>query len=138
MFYVGKSRDLILEDIMVYKLGDKTNSPSAIFAPRGRLKVDLTNLVLIVQLFDAKGVWFEGDHGMPVSGDLTLDEFKIVSRTETPLPAGKGTLITVITHTKATMKTADGETKHRFVNHDVLLRHPDGKIVYVSGAEAEE
>jgi hypothetical protein len=69
---------------------------------------------------------------------MTLDEFKIVSRTETPLPAGKGTLITVITHTKATMKTADGETKHRFVNHDVLLRHPDGKIVYVSGAEAEE
>jgi len=77
MFYVGKSRNGTLEDVMVYKLGDKTNSPSAIFAPRGRLNIDFTNLVLIVQLFDAKGVWFEGDHGMPVSGDFDLDQFKL-------------------------------------------------------------
>jgi hypothetical protein len=69
---------------------------------------------------------------------LTLDEFKVVSKTETPLPAGKGTMITVVTHTKTTLKSADGETKYHFVNHDVLLRNPDGKIVYVSGAESVE
>jgi len=69
---------------------------------------------------------------------ITLDEFKVVSKTETPLSAGKGTMITVVTHTKTTTKTADGEEKHSYVNHDVLLRQANGKIVYVSGAEAEE
>jgi lipopolysaccharide export system permease protein len=77
MFYIGKNRNNNLEDVMVYKLGNSTNSPSAIFAPRGRLVIDTTNLVVVVQLFDAKGVWFEGGHAMPVSGDLTLDEFKL-------------------------------------------------------------
>lgn len=77
MFYVGKNRNGALEDIMVYKLGNSSNSPSAIFAPRGKLVVDVTNLVVVVQLFNANGVWFEGDHGMPISGDLTLDEFKL-------------------------------------------------------------
>ncbi len=71
-------------------------------------------------------------------GKITLDDFKVVSKTETPLPAGKGTMITVVTHTKTTMKFPGGEMKQNFVNHDVLLRKPDGKIVYVSGAEAQE
>lgn len=77
MFYVGKNRGGVLEDIMVYKLGNRTNPPSTIFAPRGRLELDLTNRAVIVQLFEAKGVIFEGGHGMPVSGDLTIDEFKL-------------------------------------------------------------
>lgn len=77
MFYIGKNRGEKLEDVWVYKLGNSTNLPSAIFASSGRMVVDVTNRVMKVQLFDTKGVWFDGDHGMPVSGDWTLDEFKI-------------------------------------------------------------
>jgi lipopolysaccharide export system permease protein len=77
LFYAGKNRSGVLGDIMVYKLGNSTNPPSTIFAPRGRLILDLTNRAVVVQLFEAKGVIFEGGHGMPVSGDFTIDEFKL-------------------------------------------------------------
>lgn len=76
LFYVGKSRDGELEDVMVYQLGNSTNLPSTLFAPRGRLDQDVTNRLLRVQLFEAKGVVFQGSHGMPVAADLTY-EFEI-------------------------------------------------------------
>jgi len=74
MFYVGKNRKGALEDIMAIKLGNSTNLPSAIFAPRGRLVIDATNQMAVVRLFEAKGVIFEGDQGIPVSGDLTIEK----------------------------------------------------------------
>lgn len=77
MFYIGKNRGGELEDVKVYKLGNSTNLPSIIIAPRGKLAIDKTNLTIAVQLFETKGVWFEDGHALPVSGDMTLDEFKI-------------------------------------------------------------
>ena len=78
MFYIGKNRGGELEDVWVYKLGNSTNSPSAIFAPRGKLAINKTNLTIAVKLFEAKGVLFEDGHPTYVStGELTLEEFKI-------------------------------------------------------------
>jgi lipopolysaccharide export system permease protein len=77
MLYVGKNRDGALEDIMVCVLGNSTNLPSTLIAPRGQLTVDLTNRSMVLQLFDAKGVLFQGDHGMPVAGADLSYEYKL-------------------------------------------------------------
>lgn len=77
MIYVGKNRDGKLEDIMVYVLGSSTNLPSTLLAPRGQLEVDLTNRVVVLQLFETKGVLFQGDHGLPVSGADLRYEYKL-------------------------------------------------------------
>ncbi|HEX5222852.1 MAG TPA: LptF/LptG family permease [Verrucomicrobiae bacterium] len=78
MFYIGKNRGGGLEDVWVYKLGNSTNSPSAIFAPRGKLAINKTNLTISVQLFEAKGVLFKDGHPTYVSNaEWTLEEFKI-------------------------------------------------------------
>jgi lipopolysaccharide export system permease protein len=76
MFYVGKNRNGELQDIMVYVLDNSTNPPSAIFAPHGRLDRDVTNRVMILRLFEAKGVLFQGGHAMPVAGDW-VNEFPL-------------------------------------------------------------
>jgi len=76
MICVGKNRNGVLEDIIVCAMGNKTNLPSILVAPRGRLVVDVTNRVVNLQLFEAKGVLFEGDHGTPVSSDLSY-EYKL-------------------------------------------------------------
>jgi len=77
MIYVGKNRGGELEDVMVYVLGQGTNLPSTLIAPRGRLNVDVTNRAVVLQLFDAKGVLFQGDHGMPVAGGDLSYEYKL-------------------------------------------------------------
>ncbi len=76
MIYVGKNRDGALEEVMVYVLGNSTNLPSTVIAPRGQLTVDVTNRSVVLQLFEAKGVLFQGDHGMPVASDLSY-EYKL-------------------------------------------------------------
>jgi len=76
MFYVGKNRKGALEDIVVYYLNTGTNPPTTLLAPRGRLDVDVTNHLLAIQLFDTKGVSFQGDHATMISGDVT-HEFKL-------------------------------------------------------------
>jgi len=76
MFYIGKNRGGNLEDVMVYKLGNSTNSPSAIFAPQGKLVINTTNLTIAVELFETKGVWFDDGQARLVSGNITLDGFK--------------------------------------------------------------
>ena len=75
--YVGKNRDGELEDINVFVMGNGTNLPSTIIAQRGRLKVDVTNRVVTLQLFDPNGIVFEGDHGRPVSGGEITYEYKL-------------------------------------------------------------
>ncbi len=77
MLYVGKNRDGALEDVMVYVLGNSTNLPSTLVAPRGQVTLDLTNRSWVLQLFDAKGVLFQGDHGMPVAGADLSYEYKL-------------------------------------------------------------
>jgi lipopolysaccharide export system permease protein len=77
MIYVGKNQGGALEDIMVYVLGNGTNLPSTLIAPRGQLTVDVTNRAVVLQLFDANGVLFQGDHGMPVSGADLSYEYKL-------------------------------------------------------------
>jgi lipopolysaccharide export system permease protein len=77
MIYVGKNQSGALEDVMVYVLGNSTNLPSTLIAPRGQLTVDLTNRSVVLQLFDAKGVLFQGDHGMPVAGADLSYEYKL-------------------------------------------------------------
>ncbi len=76
MFYVGKNRGGQLEDVVVYYLNTGTNPPTTILAPRGRLEVDVTNRLISLQLFEAKGVAFQGDHATMISGDVT-HEFKL-------------------------------------------------------------
>ncbi|MFO1513382.1 MAG: LptF/LptG family permease [Verrucomicrobiota bacterium] len=77
MIYVGKNRSGTLEDVMVYVLGNSTNLPSTLIAPRGQLTVDITNRSVVLQLFDATGVLFQGDHGMPVAGADLSYEYKL-------------------------------------------------------------
>lgn len=74
MVYVGRNRGGQLEDIMVYVLGNGTNLPSTLIAPRGRLEVNPTNRIVILQLFEPKGILFDGDQGRSVSGgDITYE-----------------------------------------------------------------
>jgi len=77
MIYVGKNRGGELEDVMVYMLGNSTNLPSTIIAPRGRLSVDVTNRTVLLTLFEPRGVYFQGDVGKMMSSDDAVFEYKL-------------------------------------------------------------
>lgn len=70
ILYVGRSRRGNLEDVMVYQLKNETNVVTTVQAPRGRMDVDLTNRTVVIHLFDAKSVTFEGDQPLLSSADV--------------------------------------------------------------------
>ncbi len=80
IFYVGRNRRGELEDVMVFELKKGTNLVTTVLAPRGRMEVDPTNRVIVIRLFDAKSVKFQGDQTLISSGDViqtfTLGEAK--------------------------------------------------------------
>lgn len=86
IFYVEKNRNQLLENVMVIKLPDKTNSTTTttIYAPRGEFRVDVANGQIILELFDARYVVMSDGQGMTAFHDkftLTLEP-KAARRTE--------------------------------------------------------
>jgi lipopolysaccharide export system permease protein len=70
IFFVGKNRDNLLEDIMVYKLQGDSNVTLTVRAPRGKVDVDLTNQSLTLSLFDARSVSLA--QGWTGAGDIII------------------------------------------------------------------
>jgi len=73
VFYVGKTRKGLLQDVMVYYLGDKTNSTWTAHAPTGRIDLNATNQSITLYLNDAKGTLAGSQGG---SGDFVMS-FKL-------------------------------------------------------------
>jgi lipopolysaccharide export system permease protein len=70
VFYVGKNRKGVLQDVLVYYLGDKTNSAWTAHAPTGRIDLNPTNQSVTLYLNDAKGT-LNGSQGG--SGDFVMN-----------------------------------------------------------------
>ena len=79
IFFIGKSRDGQLENVMVFALKNETNVEMTVLAPRGTFSVDPTNKVINITLFDGKFVSFGDSQGLgtfesyPVVLDLNTD-----------------------------------------------------------------
>jgi lipopolysaccharide export system permease protein len=72
IFWLGKNRGGVLEDVRVLYLPDKTNATATVFAPRGELKLDETNRQIRIKLFDAQAITFGGEKLDTGHGDLEL------------------------------------------------------------------
>jgi lipopolysaccharide export system permease protein len=86
IFYVEKNRNQVLENVIVIKLPDKTNSTTTttIYAPRGEFRVDAANGQIILELYDARYVIMSDGQGMTAFHNkvtLTLEP-KAAGRTE--------------------------------------------------------
>lgn len=73
IFYIGENRDGRMRDVMVFVLQNETNVASTVRAEAAELKVDLANLEISLDLFDAKSVIIqkEGSFVGP-TGDWSL------------------------------------------------------------------
>ncbi len=74
VFYAAKNRGGNLEDVRILKLVDATNAEMTLRAPRGRLETDLPDNKLVLYLFDARTVSFNGARiSIGSSPELKLD-----------------------------------------------------------------
>jgi lipopolysaccharide export system permease protein len=70
IFFVGKNRNNVLEDIMVYRLEGDSNVTLTVRAPRGTVEVSATNQLLTLSLFDARSVSLA--QGWTGAGDIII------------------------------------------------------------------
>jgi hypothetical protein len=91
-------------------------------------------------IFD-KGKIDEIVEGIKSAGDkfkVTVVEFVLVSKNETPVGDGKRALISTITKVKSKLKIEDDEVMKDQVFHEVLIRSEDGKLQYLKGVAVEK
>jgi LPS export ABC transporter permease LptF len=62
IFYVEKNNKGNLQDVMIFKLENETNVSTTVRAPRGKIENDAAKKQLILNLFDARTVTFNGTH----------------------------------------------------------------------------
>jgi len=72
IIYIGKNRREKLEDIMIYKFENDTNTVMALHAPRGVIEKDPANQLILLHLFEAKTIWLNQEKPIPGSGDYTV------------------------------------------------------------------
>jgi len=80
VFFIGKNRDGLLEDVMIYKLASGTNDVATIHAARGKLEVNPTNQTYVMHLYDANGIRFSGNRAAPISGEYLTESFSVGER----------------------------------------------------------
>ncbi len=74
IFYAEKNRGGNLEDVRILKFGNESNAETTLRAPRGRVENDLPDKQLILHLFDARTVTFNGARiSIGSSPELTLN-----------------------------------------------------------------
>ncbi len=74
IFYAAKNRGGNLEDVRILKFGNESNAETTLRAPRGRVENDLPDKQLILHLFDARTVTFNGARiSIGSSPELTLN-----------------------------------------------------------------
>jgi lipopolysaccharide export LptBFGC system permease protein LptF len=74
ILYIGKNRNGELEDVKVFFLQDETNMVGKVDSPRGRLRIDTTNQIVTLLLFDTQGVSGDGtDSGRSGDMEFTFD-----------------------------------------------------------------
>ncbi len=70
MFYVGKNRKGLLQEVIVFQLKDETNVTWSVRAPRGKLELDPSNQRATLRLYDAKIIDITEGRGGQTSGVL--------------------------------------------------------------------
>jgi lipopolysaccharide export system permease protein len=70
IFFVGRNRENVLEDIMVYQLQGDSNVILTVRAPRGRVEANFTNQQLTLSLFDARSISLS--QGWTGAGDIII------------------------------------------------------------------
>jgi len=74
IFYAAKNHNGNLEDVRILKFGNETNAETTLRAPHGRMENDLPNKQLILHLFEARTVTFNGARiSIGSSPELTLN-----------------------------------------------------------------
>jgi lipopolysaccharide export system permease protein len=74
ILYIGKNPNGELEDVKVFFLQDETNMVGKVDSPRGRLRIDTTNQIVTLLLFDTQGVSGDGtDSGRSGDMEFTFD-----------------------------------------------------------------
>ncbi len=74
IFYTAKNRGGNLEDVRILKFGNESNAETTLRAPHGRVENDVPDKQLILHLFDARTVTFNGARiSIGSSPELTLN-----------------------------------------------------------------
>jgi lipopolysaccharide export LptBFGC system permease protein LptF len=72
IIYVGKNRHGSLEDVMVYKFENETNTVLTLHSPCGKIEEDAANHQIRLHLYDAKVIYLNQNKPDVGSGDFTL------------------------------------------------------------------
>src|SRR5262249_36022685 len=92
IIYIGKNRREKLEDIMVYKFENDTNTVLTLHAPRGIIEKDPAKQLILLHLYDAKTIWLNQEKPIPGFGEYTVE-----LDLKTPQPAAQKTRISDMT-----------------------------------------
>ena len=73
VIYIGKNHRGNLEDIMVYKFENETNTVLTLHAPRGNIEPDPVNQKILLHLYDTKILYMNQGKPDPGSGNYTVE-----------------------------------------------------------------
>ena len=80
ILYIGKNNHGALEDVQVLKLEDKTNVSTTIDAPRGECLIDEGKNQLVIKLFEAQSISFNGDNPVLANGNWETEPIDLSIR----------------------------------------------------------
>jgi len=84
ILYVEKNRGGNLQNVLIIKPGNETNATTTINAPRGKLETDTLNKQLILHLFDARSVTWNGTRNTTGSSPELIFNFGLSTATNRP------------------------------------------------------
>jgi len=84
ILYVEKNRGGNLQNVLIIKPGNETNATTTIKAPRGKLETDTLNKQLILHLFDARSVTWNGTRNTTGSSPELIFNFGLSTATNRP------------------------------------------------------
>jgi lipopolysaccharide export LptBFGC system permease protein LptF len=72
IIYIGKRRGDTLQDIMVYRFENETNTVLTLHSARGKIEIDTPNRQILLHLYDARILTLNQGRAIPGGGDYTL------------------------------------------------------------------
>lgn len=87
----------------------------------------------LVELDRSKYFQLQEEH-KALGAKATVNDLTILSKTETAVIEGKGTLISIVSKVAQTSKVGGSTIKSQSINHDVIVRLPDGQLIMLFSA----
>ena len=84
IFHTEKNHGGILKGVMILQLENETNVETTLFAPRGRVEMDVTNKQIILHLYDVRGLTLNGPRMAISSTPELIKNFPLNPNTNRP------------------------------------------------------